>query len=216
MPRPPMYFDPESMSSANTYKLIASTVVPRPIAWLVTRSPAGTLNAAPFSFFNAFSGAPPVIALGIAPHPTREKDSFSNIETQGEFVVNMVPYALAGAMNTTAVDFPQGHDELEVAGLATLPSEKIAVPRIAASPVAYECRLQQIVDINAPNRLVLGRVVAIHIDDAAVLDPERCHIDTARLDLIGRTRSPGGYVRLSDAFEMPLRNHAQWQAEQQA
>ncbi|MEZ5652523.1 MAG: flavin reductase family protein [Burkholderiaceae bacterium] len=209
-----MYFDPDRLATTDCYKLITASVVPRPIAWVVSRNPEGVLNAAPFSFFNAFSGSPPMIAIGIAPHPDREKDSYANIQAQGEFVVNLVPFALAEAMNTTAVDFPAGHDELAAAGLETVPCEKIGTPRIAGSPVAFECRLQQIVDINAPNRLVVGRVVAIHIDDAAVLDAERCYIDSTRLDLIARTRSPGGYVRTTDAFEMPMRKYAQWQAEQ--
>ncbi|MEZ5652518.1 MAG: flavin reductase family protein [Burkholderiaceae bacterium] len=209
-----MYFDPDTLPSTETYKLVTATVVPRPVAWLVTRDAAGRPNAAPFSFFNAFSGSPPVLAIGITPHPGRDKDSFTNIAAHGEFVVNLVPYALAGAMVTTATDFPAGQNELEIAGLDTVACEKIDVPRIAASPVAYECRLQQIVDINSPYRMILGRVVAIHVDDAAVIDRDRCYIDTMKLNLIGRMRSPGGYVRTTDVFEMPMRTHAQWLDDQ--
>ena len=209
-----MYFDPDSLPSADLYKLITATVVPRPVAWLVTRDAAGVPNAAPFSFFNAFSGSPPVLAIGITPHPDRDKDSFTNITFHREFVVNMVPFALADAMVATATDFPAGEDELAFAGLSTAACEKIDVPRIAASPVAYECRLQQIVDINSPYRMVLGQVVAIHIDDSAVIDAQRCYIDTLKLDLIGRMRSPGGYVRATDVFDIPMRSYAQRLDEQ--
>lgn len=205
-----MFFDPAALAPNDCYKLITATVVPRPIAWLVTADAAGTVNAAPFSFFNAYSGAPPRLAIGIAPHPAREKDSFANIESRREFVVNLVPFALAEAMNTTAVDFPAGESETEAAGLETVASVRIGVPRIAASPVAFECVLQKVVDIRAPNRLVIGNVVAIHVADSAILNPERCHIDTEGLDLIGRTRSPGGYVRTNDRFEMVTPTLTQW------
>jgi flavin reductase (DIM6/NTAB) family NADH-FMN oxidoreductase RutF len=205
-----MFFDPKALTPTNCYKLITATVVPRPIAWLVTADAAGVVNAAPFSFFNAYSGAPPRLAIGIAPHPDREKDSFANIETRREFVVNLVPFELAEAMNTTAVDFPAGESELDVAGLETVASERVSVPRIAASPVAYECVLQQIVDINAPNRMVIGNVVAIHVQDERILNPERCYVDTEGLDLIGRTRSPGGYVRTTSRFEMKTPSYEQW------
>lgn len=208
-----MHFDPETLDSANLYKLVTATVVPRPIAWVVTRNAQGRRNAAPFSFFNAFSGAPPVVAVGIVPHPDREKDTFTNIQTRGEFVVNLVPESLAQAMNVTAIVFPADVDELEAAGLETAPCEKIDIPRIAASPVAFECRLQQVVDIDAPYHMVIGDVVGIHIADAAILDANRCYVDTPGLGIIGRLRSPGGYVRTTTGFEMPMRRHAQWLAD---
>ncbi|MCP5265543.1 MAG: flavin reductase family protein [Burkholderiaceae bacterium] len=208
-----MQFDIDQIGSANAYKLMSSTVLPRPIAWVVTLNDDGSTNAAPFSFFNCFSGAPPVIGIGIGPHPDRWKDTLSNIEARGEFVVNMVSDTLAEAMNITAIDFPAGWNELETAGLETLASARIGVPRIARSPVAYECRLQQVVDIQSTNRLVLGNVVAVHVDDAAVLDPQRCHIDSLKLNLIGRTQSPGGYVRITDTFNMPMRRFADWERD---
>jgi flavin reductase (DIM6/NTAB) family NADH-FMN oxidoreductase RutF len=209
-----MHFDPQTLDSANLYKLVTATVVPRPIAWVVTRNAQGRPNAAPFSFFNAFSGAPPVLAVGIVPHPDREKDTFTNIQTRGEFVINLVSESLAEAMNITAITFPAEVNELEAAGLETAPCEKIDMPRIAASPVAYECRLQKVVDIDAPYHLVLGDVVGIHIADEFVLNPERCHVDTPNLGVIGRLRSPGGYIRTTEVFDMPMRKHADWLKEQ--
>ncbi|MEZ5659401.1 MAG: hypothetical protein R3E83_13000 [Burkholderiaceae bacterium] len=97
-----------------------------------------------------------------------------------------------------------------MAGLETVASEKVGVPRIAASPVAYECVLDRVVDIKSANRLVLGKVVAIHVADAAMINPERCHVDVEALDLIGRSRSPGSYIRTTDAFELPTPSLEQW------
>lgn len=209
-----MLFDIDALDAPRSYKLLTATVVPRPIAWVVSADAAGTVNAAPFSFFNCFGGHPPLVALGIGRRRGGPKDTLANIEARGEFVVNLVPAALAEAMNLTATDFPPEFDELAVAGLATLPCRKVAVPRIAESPVALECRLQQRIDIDAASQLVLARVVAVHVRDDAVLDAGRCHIDTARLDLVGRMRSPGGYVRTSDRFEMAQIDFATWQRQQ--
>ncbi|MEZ5659391.1 MAG: flavin reductase family protein [Burkholderiaceae bacterium] len=205
-----MHFDPTELEFANLYKLMTATLVPRPIAWVVTQNEDGAANAAPFSYFNAFSGAPPVLAVGITPHPDREKDTYANIERSAEFVINLVPESLVEAMVTTAITFPADVNELQAAGLQTLPSERISPPRIAGSPVAFECRLQQIVDLDSPYRMVIGDVVGIHVADEAILNVQRCHIDTQALSLVGRLRSPGGYTRMTDQFEMPLRSHAQW------
>lgn len=210
-----MYFDVDALEPAQSYKLLTATVLPRPIAWVVSADAAGVLNAAPFSFFNCFGGHPPVVCIGIG-RQRRIKDTRANIEARGEFVVNLVPESLAEAMNVTAVDFPAGHDELAIAGLATLPSRKVAVPRIVGSPVALECRLQQRLEISGGSCIVVAEVVAVHIDDAAVLSRERCHIDSARLQLIGRMQSPGGYVRTTDTFSMRQLDFEAWQAAQRA
>lgn len=210
-----MLFDFASLSPQNRYKLLISTIVPRPIAWLVTQDAEGACNAAPFSFFNAFAGDPPLVGIGIGGRrpedaPGSWKDSGANIRATGEFVVNLVPYELREAMNVTAVEFPRGVDELAEAGLATLPSGKVRPPRIAASPVAMECVLHQIVEVATDRAIVLGRVVAMHVRDDAVLDPERCHIDTPRLDLIGRMHGGGWYARARDLFELPRLPLARW------
>ncbi|HEY2979173.1 MAG TPA: flavin reductase, partial [Burkholderiaceae bacterium] len=140
------------------------------------------------------------------------KDTLANIQAQREFVVNLVPEALAAAMNDTATDFPQGHDELQIAGLATEPSRRVAVPRIAGSPVALECTLKQVIAIDRNANIVVAEVVAVHVADEAVKDAGRCHIDTAQLQLIGRMQSPGGYTRTRDAFSMRQLDFAEWQA----
>jgi len=159
-----MHFDVATLDGSLCYKLMTSLVVPRPIAWLVTNNGAGGQNAAPFSFFNCFSGNPPVLCIGIGRAPERRKDSLANIERDREFVVNMVSEELAQAMNLTATDFPPDWNELAMAGLETAPSVKISVPRIAASPAAFECRLREILPVGqgSGNVIVVADVVAIH------------------------------------------------------
>jgi flavin reductase (DIM6/NTAB) family NADH-FMN oxidoreductase RutF len=106
-------------------------------------------------------------------------------------------------MNVTAVELPHDVDELEQAGLTTLPSTKVKPPRIAESPVALECERLMIVDVAVDRAIVLGKVLAMHVRDNCVLDEKRCYIDTPKLDLIGRMHGAGWYSRITDRFEMP-------------
>jgi flavin reductase (DIM6/NTAB) family NADH-FMN oxidoreductase RutF len=205
-----MLFDCATLSPESTYKLLVSTVVPRPIAWVTTIDAEGQPNAAPYSFFNAVSGSPPVVAIGIGPKKEGPKDTGENIRRSGQFVVNLVTATAAEAMNVTAIDFPAGVNELTEAGLTAVPSSLVAPPRIAESPVAMECETLSIVEVGPGRSVVLGRVLAFHIDDACVLDPARCHIDTPKLDLIGRMGGAGGYVRTTDRFEIPRIPLAAW------
>src|SRR5271170_8282727 len=118
-----MLFDLTTLKDENAYKVLVSTVVPRPIAWVTTQDIDGTVNAAPFSFFNAVSGNPPVIAIGIGGRaPGDVKDTGGNIRRTGQFVVNLVSNALAEQMNITAIEFGKQVDELAQAGLTTAPS----------------------------------------------------------------------------------------------
>src|SRR5262249_33603602 len=137
-----MHFDLAQIPASDAYKLLVSTVVPRPIALATTVDRSGRVNAAPFSFFNAVSSIPPVVVLGISPGAASEdgfKDTERNIRDSGEFVVNLVDESLAERMNICAVDFPAGTGELDEAELTPLPSVGVQPPRIAQSPVAFEC-----------------------------------------------------------------------------
>jgi len=203
-----MLFDFDTIAPQDRYKLLISTVVPRPIAWVVSQDAQGRLNAAPFSFFNALVGDPPVVGIGIGGRrpddaPGTWKDTGANIRATGQFVVNLVPYDAREAMNVTAIEFPHDVDELKQAGLTTLPSAKVAPPRIAESPVALECERLAIVDVATDRAIVLGRVLAVHVRDDCVLDAERCYIDTPKLDLVGRMHGGGWYARTTDRFELP-------------
>ncbi|WP_315855155.1 flavin reductase family protein [Chenggangzhangella methanolivorans] len=111
------HFDFGAMAAEDRYRLLTAAVLPRPIAWVTSASPAGEINAAPYSFFNVFGSDRPVVALGVLARPERPKDTAANIRATAEFVVNLVPYELAEAMNVTCVDAPAGVDELDLAGL---------------------------------------------------------------------------------------------------
>jgi flavin reductase (DIM6/NTAB) family NADH-FMN oxidoreductase RutF len=208
-----MRFDLDDVGAQNAYKLLAATVMPRPIAWVVTLDREGTVNAAPFSFFNVMGSAPPTVALGILADPERGfKDTARNILDTEEFVVNLVPERLVGAMNVTAVDAPRGVDELALANLATSPSSRVRPPRIAESPVNFECVLLSSVQTGPAQLVAIGRVLVVHIDDDYLLDVERAYVDTPKLDLVARSYG-SGYVRSRDTFNLERPKWSDWVAE---
>jgi flavin reductase (DIM6/NTAB) family NADH-FMN oxidoreductase RutF len=197
-----MEFDFETLAADDRYKLLTSTIVPRPIAWITTVSKNGVRNAAPFSFFNAMSKDPALLAVGIMPSGDgRMKDSARNILDTGEFAVNLVPRTAAEAMNLTSIDASPDVDELELAKLETVPSLKIKPARIAISPVSFECRLHTPIELS--NQLIaLGEVVQVHIADHALLDPAKLYVDTPKLTLISRLHGRGLYGTAETAFQM--------------
>jgi flavin reductase (DIM6/NTAB) family NADH-FMN oxidoreductase RutF len=205
-----MLFDFKEIPGKECYKLLVSTVTPRPIAWVVSQDANGVLNAGAFSFFNVFSGDPPVVGIGMASHkPGRPKDSRVNIRETGQFVVNLVSEENAEQMNITAIEFDPSVNELEQAGLTPAPSVRVKPPRIAESPVAMECELMQIVELGETG-LVLGRVVAMHVRDDVVLDAASHSIDTPKLRLLGRMHGRGWYARTTDLFDMPRIPASEW------
>ena len=204
-----MLYDFEALQPGERYKLLLATVMPRPIAWVTTRDAAGRLNAAPFSFFNAFAADPPTVALGVGSRaPNQPKDTRRNILETGEFVINLVSDAMPESMRVTAIPFAQGIDELAQAGLTAAQSDKISAPRIAESPVSLECRLIQRVPLGSFG-LILGKVLSLHVRDEAVLDSARQQIDAEKLDLIGRMEG-GWYTRTTARFEMPNISLEEW------
>ncbi|MBV7486444.1 flavin reductase family protein [Bordetella sp. BOR01] len=205
-----MYFDLSALPGRNAYKLMTSTIVPRPIAWVVSQDDQGRNNAAPFSFFGAMSGDPPIVCLGVGSRADGPKDTGANLQAGAGFVINMVSSALLRHMNVTAIDFAPGIDELQAAGLAIAASHKVAPPRIADSPVSMECRVRQLVDVAAHRRIVVAEILAIHVRDDAVLDAQRCYIDTPRLDLVGRMHGGGWYSIQDNLMELPRLTEAAW------
>ena len=170
-------------------------VGPRPIGWIASRSAGGVLNLAPYSFFNAFNYTPPIIGFASIGH----KDSLSNIEQTGEFVWNLATLPLAEAMNQSCAAVGPEVDEFELAGLTPAPSRLIDVPRVAESPVSFECRKTQIIQLqsaagDAVNTwLVLGEVVGVHIDRRLLVDGV---YDTAAAEPILRGGGPADYFRI--------------------
>jgi flavin reductase (DIM6/NTAB) family NADH-FMN oxidoreductase RutF len=198
-----MLFDMTAIPARERYKLLTSTVVPRPIAWVVTKDGEGSCNAAPFSFFNVFADDPPVVGFSAGGRRSGgDKDTIANIRATGQFVVCLVSEETAVAMNVTGAEVAAGVDETKLAGLSTAPSARVAPPRIAESPVAMECETFQAVPIG-DYVLMLGRVLAMHVRDDCVLDAGRHYVDSARLGLIGRMAAPDWYLRTTDRFAMP-------------
>ncbi|PKP99913.1 MAG: flavin reductase family protein [Alphaproteobacteria bacterium HGW-Alphaproteobacteria-13] len=199
-----MQFDMRELPMATRYKIVNSTVTPRPIAWVTSQSAAGVRNAAPYSFFNAVGIEPPLIVLGLLKNPATRgiKDTGTNIIETGEFVVNLVCEGDAEKMNQCSVDAPFDVDEIAYAGLETLPSELVAPPRIATAPVSFECRKIAALDVGTLQTVVIAEILMAHIRDEFITDPKRLYLDTPAMKLIGRTHGSGWYARTSDQFQM--------------
>lgn len=197
-----MIFDPGTLDRQALNSLINGLVAPRPIAWVSTLSASGQPNLAPFSFFNAFSFAPPTVGIGPGSRQGINKDTLRNCRETGEFTVSLVNESLARMANACSAEFGPGVNEWEAISVDAADSDLVAPKRVAASPAAFECTVLQIVDLGTPeqpsNSLVVGRVVRIHVDDAA-LDGTRPLPDV--LQLVGRM---GGdlWCRTTDRFTL--------------
>ena len=204
-----MNVSPSNLSHSDLYGLILNSVAPRPIAWVSTLSTSGLPNLAPFSFFNCVCVEPPLLAFapGLRPHKQAgsahgvDKDTLRNIRETKEFVVNVVTYDLAEAMNKTSGEYQASVSEFEIAQISSAPSQFVKVPRVAVSPVSFECKLYQVLDFSRSpesGSLVIGQIVSIHVDDSHMKEGK---LDRNSLDLIGRM---GGiqYTRTTQRFDM--------------
>jgi len=193
--------DPDSLDAAGRYRLMISAIVPRPIAWVTTLFPDGSVNAAPFSYFNGVSSTPAIVSVSVGRRGrvpegvSRKKDTVANIERTGELVVNVVSAAAGPAMVASS-------EVSEVAknGLVTVESETVAVPGLALARVRMECRLHTLLDLpEAHATLVLARVLRFRVEDG-VLDGEGL-VDFAALDPLGRLGG-SSYGRVPEPFEI--------------
>lgn len=195
-----MIIDPATTPPQNVYKILIGSVVPRPIGFISTVSAEGVRNLAPFSFFNAVCGDPPIVMFSTAFREPR-KDSYVNVKATGEFVVNIVSEAIAEQMNLCSGEYPHGTDEFAISGLTPVASDLVRPPRVAESPVNMECKLVQVIDLSDRAlgcSLILGEVIRFHVDDA-LLDNYR--VDPDKLRAIARMGG-NGYSRTRDRFEM--------------
>jgi flavin reductase (DIM6/NTAB) family NADH-FMN oxidoreductase RutF len=200
-----VFFDMSVLDAAFRYRLMASTIVPRPIAWVTTRNAAGQVNTAPFSCFAMMGSAPPLVVIGMQARPDgRDKDSLANARATGELVVNLVARHDGAAMAVTAHDYETGVDEAALAGLDLLPSSRVGPPRIASAPVSLECKISEIIATGEAQTLLIARIEAMHVADHAVLDPARGTIDTPALELLGRMEGPGWYTRCEGREHIPM------------
>ena len=162
-PHARVHFDPADMDGGAFYRVLNAVVVPRPIAWVASRSAEGVLNLAPHSFYTVACVVPPVVQFT----SVGRKDTLDNVEATGEFTVSLTPEWLFEQVNATGTDFPHGVSEADEVGVALEPSERVGVPRVAESPVAVECTLHSTVRLG-DSTVVFGRVELITVWESAV------------------------------------------------
>jgi flavin reductase (DIM6/NTAB) family NADH-FMN oxidoreductase RutF len=201
-----MYYETDKNDHGLRHNPLKACVVPRPIGWISTLSVAGVVNLAPFSFFNVLCYDPPFVLFSAGAHERDggKKDTVVNIEATREFVYNMATWAQRDAMNRTSLIVEHGVDELRAAGLEALPSRLVRAPRVQGSPVHFECRLHEIVKLpgrtpRSDHHVVIGRVVAVHIDDAALAPDGR--VDVLKIRPIARLGYKD-YTSVESVFEM--------------
>ncbi|MEX2190357.1 MAG: flavin reductase family protein [Bacteroidota bacterium] len=194
-----MIIDTSQSSPRDVYQMLSSCVIPRPIAWVTTRSAAGIINTAPFSFFNIVSADPPTVMIAVGRHAGGRKDTAQNIHETKEFGISLVTESLAAAMNTTSASFPSSVNEAERAGIRLQPGRHIASPLVADSPVKLECTLSHWVELGkSPTDVIFGKVILMDINDDVL---ESGKIAANKLKAIGRL---GGnqYCTTADIFEL--------------
>lgn len=193
-------FEPSELEELQQYKIMTGCVVPRPIGFITTKGPSG-VNAAPFSMFNVVGTEPPMVMFCAGDQDDgSHKDTVDNIEANPEFVAHIVSEDIAEQMNICSGDYPSDVNELTEAGLTEVPSVKISVPRIAESPVHFECKFDQSIRLGSRHRMNIGEVVYIHLRED-IVDMERYYIDVTKLQPVARLSGPR-YAHINDIFEM--------------
>ena len=194
-----MIIDPDTLDSQSCYKLLIGSVVPRPIAWTSTVSREGVRNLAPFSFFTVASRQPPMLCISVGPRSDGDldKDTLSNVEETGEFVINIVSLSLSNTMYESSKSHPPEADEFEKAGLTPAPCEVVGAPRVQEAGVSMECLLDRVLPLGT-DHLVIGRMVRFHVRDELY---GAGRIDVAGLDPLGRLA--GDYTKVETIFELP-------------
>jgi flavin reductase (DIM6/NTAB) family NADH-FMN oxidoreductase RutF len=184
------------------YKLLIGLVIPRPIAWISTRSENGVDNCAPFSFFNVFSEEPPLCVVGINPRSDGQmKHTLKNIKRTQEFVVNLVDEATANAMHTSSFEFTEEESEFEKTGLTPAPALTVQHPRIAEAAACLECKVFQLIEISPSRHLVLGEIHLVHARDG-IIDPKSKRISEANYRPVGRLFA-NRYCTTRERFNLP-------------
>jgi flavin reductase (DIM6/NTAB) family NADH-FMN oxidoreductase RutF len=204
-----MEINPDALPHQSIYKILAGSVLPRPIGWISSVDLQGRPNLAPFSFFNVVCSNPPTVLFCplIRGIDGNKKDTLNNVRTTNEFVVNIVTERLLPAMNASSVEALPGFNEFEFAGLTPASSVVVGPPRVAESPIHFECRVHEIIDINdAPGggSIVIGTIVHIHVDDGILIGEDK--INLAALQPVGRLAG-GAYSRVTDIIELERPKH---------
>ena len=199
-----MEISPASLSHQSIYKILTGAVLPRPIGWISSVDISGHPNLAPFSFFNVVCSKPPTVVFCplIRGTDAKTKDTLNNVRATGEFVVNIVTEELAPAMNLSSIEDVPELNEFEFAGLTAAPSMLVRPPRVAESPIHFECKVHQIVDISdqpGGGSLVIGTIVHIHVDERVLIGEDK--INLSALKPVGRLVG-NYYTRVTDLFEL--------------
>jgi flavin reductase (DIM6/NTAB) family NADH-FMN oxidoreductase RutF len=207
-----MEFDFSKFSSKDRYKLLSSTVIPRPIALVSTIDENGVCNSAPYSFFNVFAEDPATCVIGIAKRVVDggRKDTSRLIRESGEFVVNMVDMDIAEGMNISAIDFAPEVDEFSLSGFTPVASRLVAPPRIAESPVSFECKRTVTLQLSSERDLVVGEILTMHVRDG-LIDPNTLYLDQSKYDIVGRLYADK-YAPLRDIFDLKRWEPEEWLA----
>ena len=193
-------FDAGALDAQTQYKLLIGSITPRPIALVTTLGSQGP-NAAPFSFFNGIGSDPAMIMFSVGNTAGHAKDTVANILEIPEFVVHIVSDAIKEKMNICAIEYPRGVNEIAEAGFTAMPAKKVRPPRIAEAPIAFECKLVQMLELGrVPYHVVIGEILYFHFHEGVV--DERFHVDVGKVNPIGRLAGRGGYTRITDRFEM--------------
>ncbi len=191
-----------ALPAKERYKLLIGLVIPRPIAWISTRSENGVANCAPFSFFNVFSEDPPLCVIGINPRSDGAmKHTLKNIRRTREFVVNLVDEASANAMHLSSYEVPEDVSEFEKAGLTPTPAATVQHPRIAEAAACLECRLYRLIEISATRELVLGEILLVHAREG-IIDPATKRISEQHYRPVGRLFADR-YCTTRQRFDLP-------------
>jgi flavin reductase (DIM6/NTAB) family NADH-FMN oxidoreductase RutF len=199
-----MRIDPAYLDAETAYRLITGVVVPRPIAWVTSLSGSGVLNLAPFSAFTFVSPKPPMLAISVGRKGGIYKDTAQNILNNEEYVVHIADSSLMTVVHESSTEHPPDVSEVEELRLSTVPGERIKVPRLAAAPIAMECRFRQCLEFGETrSRLIVGEVLVFHIRDGLLHNGK---IETEALDPIARIAGPryaklGEIVTLKPVFQ---------------
>lgn len=199
-------FHPGDIDNRALYGFFTSAIIPRPIAFVSTVDAEGNVNLSPFSYFNVVSTRPPILIFAPVRNARngKQKDTYENIREIKECVIHMVNFALAEQMNITSASFPKGINEFKEAGLTELKSDMVKPPRVKESPLAFECKVNQIVELGdsgGAGSLIICEILKIHVHESILNDQGK--VDALKLDAIGRL---GGnqYMRMTkeNLFEM--------------
>ena len=190
-------FDPDEQTERENYKLLIGSVIPRPIAFVTSVASDGTVNAAPFSYFNAISSKPPMLTVSVQRKSGNSKDTARNIREKKEFVVHIVDEENVVEVNKTAASLPPDQSEIDLTDFTLIDSEMVSIPAVKQSKVRFECVLEQIVELGETD-LIIGKIVRFHIDEAIYQDGR---IDAETLKPVSRLAGTN-YAKLGEIFSL--------------